>query len=156
MQQINAVREIAPHVPEAWIRQDLARTGSTNATVERIFERFPPPPEPNEEEGEARNIPVVDDSPPLAVTPDSIDETIENVTEEVQKLEKRTPTGFRHSSEERENLLRDRKELMKQKGRLFVFDFPFSYTNYMNQSISQKARRTSAILAYACSWSRPY
>eukprot|EP00012_Vannella_robusta_P010317 CAMPEP_0206207954 /NCGR_PEP_ID=MMETSP0166-20121206/15915_1 /ASSEMBLY_ACC=CAM_ASM_000260 /TAXON_ID=95228 /ORGANISM="Vannella robusta, Strain DIVA3 518/3/11/1/6" /LENGTH=316 /DNA_ID=CAMNT_0053628847 /DNA_START=795 /DNA_END=1740 /DNA_ORIENTATION=+ len=108
---INAVREIAPHVPEAWIRQDLARTGSTNATVERIFERFPPPPEPNEEEGEAAKH-------SSSITPDSIDETIENVTEEVQKLEKRTPTGFRHSSEERENLLRDRKELMKQKGRL--------------------------------------
>ena len=108
---VRAVQAVAPHVPEAWIRQDLARTGSPNATLERIFTIFPPP----EDEDENRNIPIhreeIEVSDPTANNENVIEEQIKELTQS-------TPSGFANTAKERQKRLKERTELMKQKAKL--------------------------------------
>lgn len=115
--QINAVREVAPHVPEAWVVQDLRRTGSPQATLERIFERFPVADhEPERAENQPNHRAVVQE---VQLT-NSQEDTVESVLAEIKALEEKIPVGFASTPSEREKLLKDRKELMTKKAKLFV------------------------------------
>eukprot|EP00339_Tiarina_fusa_P002114 CAMPEP_0117017284 /NCGR_PEP_ID=MMETSP0472-20121206/13520_1 /TAXON_ID=693140 ORGANISM="Tiarina fusus, Strain LIS" /NCGR_SAMPLE_ID=MMETSP0472 /ASSEMBLY_ACC=CAM_ASM_000603 /LENGTH=312 /DNA_ID=CAMNT_0004721611 /DNA_START=860 /DNA_END=1794 /DNA_ORIENTATION=+ len=117
-EMIAAVREVAPHIPEAWIVRDLERTGSPQLTLERVFEQFPIP-EVNEEEAAAREI-VVASPAPIQDRTDRADriDSVSSVLNEIQKLEESVQAGFGNSQAEREKVLRDRKELMLKKGKL--------------------------------------
>lgn len=156
-EMINAVREVAPHVSEEWIIRDLQRTGSTNATLERIFEQFPPPveeanegerqmarvvPEENQEQaqeqeqeqGAPRSVRNQESSSREEESDESLEAQLQRVSEELDSL---TAAEFSSSSRVREQRLEQRKELMKKRARLL----------FLKKKVDRQAAQARVILS---------
>lgn len=143
---MEAVREVAPHIPDHIIHQDLSITGSVNATITNIFEGRIQIPE-NIEINENRNANDNNNNQNHNNHSSSSIQTknkstaliddLQSIKEEIHRLEELlkipTKTGYGSSTTERKQILEDRKKALQHQSRLYVFFIllTFSFYSYL-------------------------